>query len=137
MTGGEPAALMRTGPWRRETVVIAHYRTPLGDPRRYRRYRKLLLSELLAALERWENPSMAGIKESSDVVRAVGAALAVYEQAAADGLGLDDVSRLLNDEFMDRVAAAFDGISEVPTELADLSWGEIIRLVQTVATSLR
>ncbi len=79
---------------------------------------------------------MPGIKETSDLVRVLGAAVTVVEKARADGIGLDDVSLLLEDDFVARVSAAFDGITEVPSELTDLSWTEIITLVRQVAGQL-
>lgn len=79
---------------------------------------------------------MAGIKETSDLVRLGGAVLAAFREAQKDGLGFDDVSLLLDGDFINRAQAAFDGISDVPSELGDLSWPEVMRLVQAVGKAL-
>lgn len=60
---------------------------------------------------------MAEMKESREVIQALGAAVTFVRKAGEDGYGFDDLRNALGDDaLLDAVAEGLSGIDEVPGE---------------------
>lgn len=76
---------------------------------------------------------MAGITESTQVVQAVGAVAKAYRKAKADGWDLEDVHVFTDRDFVDTVLEAVRGSDQIPGEITDLDFREIMELLQSAA----
>lgn len=77
---------------------------------------------------------MAGITESTEAIQAAGAVGLFLRQAAADGWGLDDLRRAVNDEQLRaKVVEGVRGADTIPGEISDLDLREVVELVAVVA----
>lgn len=79
---------------------------------------------------------MAGVSEASDLVRFGAAVLTVYRQALKEDLDWSNPQVLTDPDLLDAAQAAFEGLSDVPGELANLSWSEVVKLVSVVINQL-
>jgi hypothetical protein len=98
----------------------------------------VLLLPLLFWRRRKTGANMAevkGIKELTDVVDLAVATVNVGMRAAADG-SVDAADLALIMQLVPNVGPAFDGITEVPSELKDLSVAEAAQLVTHVGAIL-
>ena len=75
-----------------------------------------------------------GIKETSDLVVFIAAAVSAALVASKDGITFGDIMVLV--PLMDEGAKAFSGIGEVPKELTDLTAEEMAELSMLVTSKL-
>jgi hypothetical protein len=84
-----------------------------------------------------------GVKETTELLVALGGvSVAVALAVRAGGSPADIAGRIAarlmaNPALLDGLKAAFDGISEVPAEIKDLSLGEILELCEVSLTTTR
>lgn len=76
---------------------------------------------------------MAGIAQSQDVMKAVGAVAKAYRKAAENGWNLDDVHVFTDTDTVSAVVDSVRDSDRIPGEIADLDFREIMELFQTVA----
>lgn len=80
---------------------------------------------------------MQGIKETREAIIGV-VALGVYiVSRAKDGFNMDDAADfaqklLLDKEFAEKIQAAVDGIDNVPGEIKDLNFVEVLQLASVI-----
>lgn len=79
---------------------------------------------------------LKGIKETKELLTALGGLSTVVAKAVKGGGSASDISSriaaavIANPLLIEQVKTAADGISEIPAEIKDLSLGEILELCQ-------
>lgn len=81
---------------------------------------------------------MVGIKETQEALVGINEVAILLASRLKDGVGVDDFAavweKLNNDaEFKAKLEAAYQGVSQVPSEIKDLDVGEIVSLVMAQA----
>lgn len=76
---------------------------------------------------------MAGITQSTDVVKAVGAIGKAYRKAKADGWDLNDVHFFTDEAVVNAVVEGVRDSEQIPGEIVDIDFREIMELFQTAA----
>ncbi|VEN73253.1 hypothetical protein EPICR_140014 [Candidatus Desulfarcum epimagneticum] len=74
-----------------------------------------------------------GLKETTEVIEALTMVTVFLTKRLKDGIGADDAMALMeklttDEEFVNVIARAADGISEIPAELSDLDFEESLTL---------
>lgn len=89
---------------------------------------------LLSLLNRdGRSDDMAGIEQTSDVIRAAGAVGLFLKQAAVDGWSFDDLRNALNNKTLrNKVLAAVRDSNKIPGEISDIDLQEVVELVVAV-----
>lgn len=76
---------------------------------------------------------MAGITQSTDVMKAVGAIAKAYRQAKADGWSLDDVNFFTHPDTVNAVVEGVRDSDQIPGEIVDVDFRELMELFQAAA----
>lgn len=76
---------------------------------------------------------MADITQSQDVVKAVGAIAKAYRKAKENGWQLDDVYTFTNESVVNAVVEGVRGSDQIPGEITDIDFREIMELLQSAA----